>query len=150
MFKVSSWAFHLLVLFDLNSLKQASIICSWAFHLLVLFDLISSLKRDWLCSWAFHLLVLFDPLKSEIHSECVLEHSIYWYYLIYWLSHYHLDRVLEHSIYWYYLIKNLKPILLLSFLSIPFIGIIWSHCIDCVKFRGSWAFHLLVLFDRYS
>ena len=56
--------------------------CSWAFHLLVLFDLTTVNKHTNTRSWAFHLLVLFDPQDFGNNQREVLEHSIYWYYLI--------------------------------------------------------------------
>ena len=100
----SSWAFHLLVLFDQWYIWVHLQHRSWAFHLLVLFDLEKQNKLFSEGSWAFHLLVLFDP------NRCC--QAVIW--------------VLEHSIYWYYLIVRAVYMLRRAFLSIPFIGIIWS------------------------
>ena len=84
----------------------------------------------------------------QVMLAWVLEHPIYWYYLIAPAFFVAKRKVLEHPIYWYYLIQGSRHHWIVRFLSIPFIGIIWSIEVKIMSDFSSWASHLLVLFDR--
>ena len=97
-----------------------------------------------------HPIYWYYLIPGDVHicPSWVLEHPIYWYYLINAEGKQWLNWVLEHPIYWYYLIDIRLLCLCRVFLSIPFIGIIWSQDVRSCRAYRSWASHLLVLFDR--